>query len=328
MSVDALPGPGGRNAGGLLRLGVPLALALVLATFSVAAPGFMTLSNMVGVLVNNVALLAIVSLAMTLAVAAGGTDLSVGTAVDLGSLAFVATVVAGHPVWLGCVLGVAAGLGLGLLNALLIARLSITPFIATLGTLFIGHSLQQLATDGGNPVYVPADKQGEALATLGRGAVLGVPPSLWLVAGFALATWLVLERSRLGREVRATGSRPQVAYYSGLPVPRTLALVYAGSAGVASVAGILLSAHVNAYVPFSGNAYLLDAIGAAFIGTSVSARRRADVVGTILGVLLLGFVSNGLLLIGWTFYWQQVGTGAVIFAALVLAFAGRRGPAP
>ena len=325
MSLDTIAAPApARQAADWLRFGVPAALVAVLAFFSVAAPGFLTLSNVTGVLVNNVALAAIVSLGMTLTVASGGTDLSVGTAVDLGSLALVAAVAAGQPVWLGAVYGILAGLGLGLFNALLIARLSITPFIATLGSLFIGHSLQQLTTDGGNPVYISAARQSPALATLGHGDLLGIPLALWLVALVALGTWIALERLRFGREVRATGTQPLVAYYSGLPVSRTLGLVYLLSAGISAVAGLLLSAHVDAYVPFSGNAYLLNAIGAAFIGTSLSPRRRANVPGTLLGVLLLGFVSNGLLLIGWNFYWQQVGTGVLIFLALVLAFAGRR----
>ena len=311
----------------LLRFGIPAALVLVLVAFAITAPGFLTVSNITGVLVNNVALTAIVAIAMTLTVAVGGTDLSVGTAVDLGSLAFVTAIGAGQPVALACLYGILAGLGTGLFNAFLIARVSITPFLATLGTLFIGHSLQQLTTDGGNPVYVPTGSIPPALAFIGHGAVLGIPLSLWLVAILAVGAWLVLEHSRFGREVQAVGNQPQVAIYSGLPVRRILALIYLASAGIAAVAGILLSAHVNAYAPYSGNAYLLNSIGAAFIGTSLSRTRRANIPGTILGVLLFGFVSNGLLLVGWNFYWQQVGTGVLIFLALLLAFAGRRGPA-
>ncbi|WP_454684177.1 ABC transporter permease [Ancylobacter moscoviensis] len=308
----------------LLRFGVPLALALVLVVFSLLAPGFLTLSNIVGVLVNNVALAAIVSIAMTLTVASGGTDLSVGTAVDLGSLAFVSAIIAGQPVWIAALIGVLAGIGTGLFNALLIAGLSITPFLATLGTLFIGHSLQQLTTDGGNPVYVPTGSIPPALAFIGHGAVLGVPLALWLVAVLAIGAWLLLAKSRFGREVLAVGTEPQVALYSGLPVRAVLAFIYIASAAIASIAGILISANVNAYVPYSGNAYLLNSIGAAFIGTSLSRTRRANIPGALLGVLLLGFVSNGLLLIGWNFYWQQVGSGLLIFLALLLAFTGRR----
>jgi ribose transport system permease protein len=214
-----------------LRFGIPAALVLVLVTFSLAAPGFLTLGNITGVLVNNVALTAIVAIAMTLTVAAGGTDLSVGTAVDLGSLAFVTAIGAGQPVWLACLWGVLAGLGTGLFNAVLIAGLSITPFLATLGTLFIGHSLQQLTTDGGNPVYVRAGSIPPALAFIGHGAVLGVPLSLWLVLLLAVGTALLLGRSRFGREVLAVGVQVEVARYSGLPVRRILVLVYVASAG-------------------------------------------------------------------------------------------------
>lgn len=309
---------------GIVRLGIPITLVLVGIAFSATAPGFLTVANVTGVLVNNVALAAIVAIAMTLAVAAGGTDLSVGTAVDLSGLAFITAIGAGQPVALAALYGLLAGIGTGLFNALLIARLSITPFLATLGTLFIGHSLQQLATDGGNPVYVPPGRASAALAFVGHGSVLGVPFALWLVLILGVGTWLLLERARFGREVVAVGTQVEVAVHSGLPVRRILALVYVASAAIAALAGILLSAHVNAYVPYAGNAYLLDSIGAAFIGTSLSRNRRPNIPGTILGILLFAFVSNGLLLVGWNFYWQQVGTGVLIFVTLAFVFAGRR----
>ena len=310
-------------AADLMRFGLPAMLVLVLAVFSVLAPGFLTAANVTGVLVNSVALNAIVALAMTLAVASGGTDLSVGTAVDLGGLAFVAVVSAGQPVALAVLCGLLAGIGTGLFNALLIARLGITPFLATLGTLFIGHSLQQLATDGGNPAYVPAGRIPPALAFIGHGTCLGIPLSLGLTAFLSAGIGLLLTRTRFGREVLAVGIQAPVAVYSGLPVRRILALVYVASGAIAALSGILLSAHVNAYVPYAGNAYLLDSIGAAFIGTALSRTGRANVPGTLLGVALFGFMTNGLLLIGWNFYWQQVGTGVLILLTLILAFAGR-----
>ena len=96
------------------------------------------------------------------------------------------------------------------------------------------------------------------------------------------------------------------------------------SAVTCGVAGIILSATIKAYVPLSGNASLLDAIGATFIGTTLHSEGRPSVIGTMLGVLLLSIVTNGLWLIGWNFYWQQVGTGVLIFFVLAMSFLGRR----
>ncbi|KGS11830.1 branched-chain amino acid ABC transporter permease, partial [Pseudomonas coronafaciens] len=107
------------------------------------------------------------------------------------------------------------------------------------------------------------------------------------------------------------------------PTRRIAALVFIGSALACSVAGILLSSTVNAYVPMSGNAYLINAIGAVFIGTTLSRQGRPNIAGTLLGVLLINVIANGLLLIGWNFYWQQVATGALIFAVLTFSFASR-----
>ena len=111
----------------------------------------------------------------------------------------------------------------------------------------------------------------------------------------------------------------------GIPeceIGRLSALVYILSAIICGVAGIILSSTVKAYVPLSGNAYLLDAIGATFIGTTLHPLSRPSVFGTALGVLLLSIVTNGLLLIGWNFYWQQVASGILIFAVLAVSFLG------
>jgi ribose transport system permease protein len=130
--------------------------------------------------------------------------------------------------------------------------------------------------------------------------------------------------SIFGRRVLALGVGPAVARYSGLPVRRDVAAVMVNAALLAGVAGIILSSSVRSYAPLSGNAYLLDAIGATFLGTTFSAHGRANVAGTLLGVLLLSIVKNGLLLVGVSFYWQQVGDGALIFLVLALSFRSRR----
>ena len=301
------------------RFGLLAALLIVLVGFSLASPTFLTWANIVNVLVNNVTLLAIVSFGMTLVVGAGGIDLSVGTSIDLASLAFIALLSAGIGFVPAAVGGLLAAACVGVFNAVLISVLRITPFLATLGTLFIGESLQQLLTNGGSPIYLVETKTA-SFAFLGHGAVAGIPVPL-LIAFFCLVfVYVLINRTTFGRHLLALGAQPAVAVYSGLRNGRGRSIVYILAAVLAGITGLILSSTVRSYVPDSGNAFLLDAIGATFIGTTLSRQGRANVLGTLLGVLLLGFVKNGLLLVGLNFYWQQVGTGVLIFAVLSLSF--------
>jgi ribose transport system permease protein len=306
----------------MLRYTVVLALIAVFVFLSVQAPAFLTPSNLLNILVNNFTLLALVSLGMNLVISTGGIDLSVGTSIDIGSLVFVSLISSHHQLFvalLGAVLG-----ALPAFNAFLVAALGITPFLATLGTLFIGESVQQLATNGGQPIYLITGNLPAGFTFIGRGDLFGIPFPFYIVTVSIVAFFLLAHHTRFGRQVVAIGARAGVAWYSGVQIRRILVLVYILSAIICGVAGIILSSTVKAYVPLSGNAYLLDAIGATFIGTTLHPQSRPSVPGTALGVLLLSIVTNGLLLIGWNFYWQQVARGILIFAVLAVSFLGRR----
>jgi ribose transport system permease protein len=308
---------------GLQRFALVGALIAVIAFFAAFAPGFARPENLAQVLLNNFALLAIASLGMTLAVSLGAVDLSLGTSIDVASLVFVMLCEHHANLFVAAAGGLAAAFATGALNALLVARIGIAPFLATLGTLFIGQTVQQLATDGGQPIYLLNVTVPALFSALAHGEIAGVPVPLWIVAVLAIALHVALAHSAFGRQVTTLGAQPGVARYSGLPVPTILSAAFVVSALLYGVVGLLLSSTVKAYVPQAGNGYLMNAIGATFIGTTLSARRRPGVVGTLLGVLLLSLVANGLLLIGWNFYWQQVATGVVILVVLAISFAQR-----
>ena len=307
----------------LLRGILPLLIVVIVAFFAVAAPGFLSLGNLASLLLNNFVLLAIVAIGMTWAVAAGGIDLSVGTAVDFASLAFVVLLNGGYGLAVAIPAALLAGALVGGFNAGLIAGLGISPFLATLGTLFIGTSVQQLLSDGGQPIYIAQ----HVLPGLSTVTWLGVPLPLWLVLALATVYGVILARGRLGREILAVGTQVQLARYSGLSIRVISLKVFVASALACAVAGVVLSSTVNAYVPMSGNAFLINAIGAVFMGTTLSRDGRANIPGTLLGVLFINVIANGLLLIGWNFYWQQVATGALILLVLAFSFATRRSPA-
>ncbi|NTA13862.1 ABC transporter permease [Agrobacterium tumefaciens] len=306
------------------RFALPSALLIVFALFASLAPGFLTTTNLISVLVNNFVLLAIVSIAMTFVVASGGIDLSVGAAIDFASFAFVSLVLAGQPVAIAVLAGLAAGALVGIFNAILIAGVGISPFLATLGTLFVGRSIQQLLTNGGNPVYLPPAGVPEAFRFIGHGNLFGVSVSLIIAFAVVIAAWIILSGTRFGRVVVSSGIQASVVRYSGIRLSGNVAAVYVLAAFVAAIAGLIITSTVTVYIPSSGNAFLLNAIGAAFIGTTLDGRGRPNVPGTVLGVLLLSIVANGLLLSGLNFYWQQVGTGLLIFLVLAIGFANRK----
>ncbi len=326
VSTETAPSEASRRglASWIAQYSVLIAFVLVYVFFAASSPTFLSWGNVQNVLVNNVALLAIVALGMTLIIASGGIDLSVGAAIDMSSMVFIMLMAAGMSLGVGVLGGLAAAIGVGAVNAVLITQLRISPFLATLGVLFIGQSVQQLATDGGQPIYLVGTGAAQRFAFIGHGDLFGLPLPLWIVAVAYALVYLLLHHTRFGRYTYALGAQPGVAWYSGLRISRDTALVFVIGALLSGITGIILSSTVRSYVPLSGNAFLLDAIGATFIGTTVSSTHRPSVLGTLLGVLLLGMVRNGLLLIGWNFYWQQVGTGLLIFLVLAASFGTRR----
>lgn len=303
---------------------VIVAFVAVIVFFSIFANGFLSADNLFNLISNRVVLLAIVALGMTIVIAAGGIDLSVGVAIDLSSMVFIMMIAAGYMgLWAVCG-GLAAAFCVGLLNAFLINKLKIDAFLATLGVLFIGKSVQQLATQGGNPIYLTRAEFASPFDAITRTSVFGIPTPMIVLVVCAIVVYLAVHRSIFGRYIAALGAQPGVAWYSGVRVPLYLSAAFIACSLLSAVTGILLSSTVRSYVPFSGDAFLLDAIGATFIGTAVSSERRPSVMGTLLGVLLLAVMRNGLLLIGWNFFWQQVGIGVLVFLVLGLSFGLRK----
>lgn len=324
MSTETMTAKRRFGLEGLADYAVYFAFGLLLLFFTIFAPGFLDPNNLFNLVSNKVVLLAIVTLGMTIVIAAGGIDLSVGVAIDLSSMAFIMLIQAGYPGAIAVCGGLLVAAGVGVVNAFLINKLKIDPFLATLGVLFIGKSAQQLATQGGTPIYLTRAEYAPTFDAITRTSLAGIPTPIILMLLCALAVYLALHRSVFGRYVAALGATPGVAWYSGIRVPRQLSLVFIACSVLCGVTGILLSSTVRSYVPLAGDAFLLDAIGATFIGTAISAERRPSVLGSLLGVFLLAIMRNGLLLIGWNFFWQQVGIGLLVFGVLAISFGLRK----
>ncbi|ASY77826.1 ABC transporter permease [Pectobacterium polaris] len=319
-SLAAQPAlPGGRlGLSFFIRYGFLVILLAFLVFFSLQNPIFLTLGNGANLLQGSAVLL-IVALAMTLVVTAGGIDLSVGVALDFGAaFALVALKVYGLP-WQAAVLAALAGGALiGLLNAVLIIHCRIKPFLATLGTWFIGSSIERIYTEGGGPIaYRRMAPQYHELAV---GDLWGIPVPIVIVAVLLLAYYLLFERTIAGKRIHAMGLNAPAALIAGVNVRRTMFWLLIVTSVTCAIGGVVLSANLRQFTPLAGQAYLMDAIAAVFIGTAFHAQGRPNVAGTLIGVLFLGMIANGLNLMGLNFIVKDALSGVILVLALALSF--------
>ncbi|WP_233982352.1 ABC transporter permease [Pectobacterium versatile] len=319
-SLAAQPAlPGGRlGLSFFIRYGFLVILLAFLVFFSLQNPIFLTLGNW-GNLLQGSAVLLIVALAMTLVVTAGGIDLSVGVALDFGAaFALVALKVYGLP-WQAAVLAALAGGALvGLVNAVLIIHCRIKPFLATLGTWFIGSSIERIYTEGGGPIaYRRIAPQYHELAV---GDLWGIPVPIVIVAVLWFAYYLLFERTIAGKRIHAMGLNAPAALIAGVNVRRTMFWLLIVTSVTCAIGGVVLSANLRQFTPLAGQAYLMDAIAAVFIGTAFHAQGRPNVAGTLIGVLFLGMIANGLNLMGLNFIVKDALSGVILVLALALSF--------
>lgn len=293
--------------------GIFLALILVCALFSSMTSRFLTPTN-ISVILNQVSVNAILAFGVTFVIIAGGIDLS------LGSLVAVCGVVVAllsqnneYALWLAILGTLVVGIALGALNGIIVVLTKVPPFIVTLGTMTIGRGVALILSKGR-----PISDLNESLNFLGNGDLLGIPiPIIFLVLSYATCH-ILLAKTIFGRYVKAIGGNEMASFVAGVRVNRIKLYVYMISGLFAALAGILLTARINTGQPNAGLGFELDAIAAVIIGGTSTRGGKGTITGTLLGVLFIGVINNGLDLINVSAYWQQVIMGGIIILAVVL----------
>ncbi len=302
-----------RQRQSILSTFIPLAILWIALT--IASPHFLTSDNILNVLLNA-APLSLIAGGMTLALIAAEIDLSVGSVVALiGSLSAL-LMVNYHVPWFAAMLAAfAAGALVGIINGWFATRLGMPSFVATLAMLGIARGVALLITQGQAIYGLPS-----IFNVMGQGDVGPIPIPVIIAAGVLLVLHLVLTQTKFGLNVYAVGGNPEAARLSGVNVPGVKMAVLILSALLASLSGLILAARLDAGSGTVGGDLLLDAIAAVVIGGTSLLGGTGRVTGTILGVLLIASIRNGLVLLNVSAFWQQVAIGALILLAVSLDY--------
>jgi ribose transport system permease protein len=307
----------------LLRpeLALPLVTAGLMLYLSFASPYFLTEKNLLNI-TEALALLGIAAAFATIVVVSGGIDLTPTVIFVNSGIVCYWALKHGVPIPLTILLGIAVGGAIGLINGLLIAIGKLNPFIVTLGTNFVFTGVAFVVTDG-DAVIVDND----AFNKIGNADLIGNLPTVTviMVLAFVLA-FCILRFTRFGMHVFAIGGDENAARLSGVPVTRVKTLVYVVAGLAAGAAGVLLVSASGSAAPFLANGQndLLTILAAVIIGGTALEGGRGTVVGTLVGIWLLGIISNGLVLQNISSFWQPVVVGTILLVAIVLDEVRRR----
>ena len=315
-----------------------LALLVVIVVFSILSPNYLTVDNLL-TMSSHVAVYALLAIGMLMVILNGGIDLSVGSTLGLSG------VIAGFlmqgiridafrvylfpSVWVVTIVGCLVGALIGLVNGILVARFKVASFVATLGMLYVVRGIALLKTNGLTYNKLGGDPRlgNTGFDWLGFNKLFGVPIGVLVMITVALLGSVLLNRTVFGRWLYASGGNERAAELSGVPVKKVKIRVYVASGVCASIAGLILSSELTSASPTAGNSYELTAIAAVVIGGAALTGGRGNIRGTLLGAFVIGFLSDGLVIIGVSAYWQTVFTGAVIVLAVLLnavQYKGRR----
>jgi erythritol transport system permease protein len=318
------------NIGRLLLEGrAYFALITIIIVFSLMSPNYLTVNNLL-IMSSHVAIFGLLAIGMLLVILNGGIDLSVGSTLGLSGV-FAGYLMQGvqvdamgvilyPPVWVVALLTCMLGAAIGIINGVLIAHFRVPPFVATLGTLYVARGAALLMTDGltFNKLAGAEELGNTGFDWLGFNRLAGIPISVIIMVAVAILCGIMLSRTAFGRWLYASGGNERAAELSGIPTKRVKIVVYMLSGICAAIAGLVLSSQLTSAGPTAGTTYELTAIAAVVIGGAALTGGRGNVRGTLLGAFVIGFLSDGLVIIGVSAYWQTVFTGAVIVLAVLL----------
>ena len=316
------------SGSGLHKLSALLTLILLVFVFSFTSPAFLTVNNGLTILLQT-SVIGLLAIGMTMVIITGGIDLSVGSVLALSGVITGLVIKAGLPVVPAMGLGVLTGALCGAVNGLVITKMRITPFVATLGMMMIARGIALQLTGA-----APISRLGDAFGVLGNGSFFrivemqengfpkvifaGIPYPAVLLIVIAFLGAFILQRRQIGRHIFSVGSNEEAARLSGVNVTRTKVFAYTASGALAGLAGMVLMTRLVTVQPNEGVMYELDAIAASVIGGASLMGGVGSISGSMIGAFIIGVLRNGLNMAGTSAFVQQIIIGIVVIGAVYI----------
>lgn len=303
------------------KFGALIVLGLLIIVFTIISPDFfLTWSNLVQIL-NQSALAALVACGLTMVLASNQFDLSVGNTASLAGVTVALLMIHGVPIVIAIIISILVGVVIGFINAFLVTRLGVNALVATLGVGSVAVGANYFITGG---AVEPFASQAPQFTLISIGDWLGVPRNVYYMVFITAILWVVLNRTDLGRNIRAIGGNAEAARLSGVGVKGTTTAAFVICSVCAAITGILLASVVGSGQPTGGDGYTLSAFAAAFLGTAVLREGQFHIIGTLVGVITVSVGFNGLALAGVPSYAEFLFQGVVLIAAVSFSTVARK----
>lgn len=293
-----------------------IALLTLIVVVSFLNPNFFSVDNLLNIL-RQTSVNAIIAIGMTFVILIAGIDLSVGSVLALTGALAATLVGLEFPISVVVLLVLIFGCIIGLLNGALVAFGKVQAFMATLITMLLLRGITMIYM-GGRPISTGFSDNADIFSEIGTGVWLGIPVPVWLMVILFALGWFLLTQTRIGRYIYALGGNESATALSGINVNKVKLFVFAVSGMLAALAGMIVTSRLGSAQPTAGTGYELDAIAAVVVGGTSLMGGKGRIIGTLIGALIIGFLSNALNLLDVDSYYQLVAKAIVILLAVVL----------
>lgn len=301
----------------LPQISQPIVVLLILVVLlSILSPNFLTVNNLMNVM-RQVSINGMIAGGLTLVILTGGIDLSVGSILAYSGAIMALLMSMELPFPVALLAGLGIGLLFGLINGAIITRFNVQPFIATLVTMMFLRGATLVLTQG-TPIGIPRDSAPALFEFLGRGNVLKVPVPMILTIILYVILSYFLNQTKFGRHLYAVGGNEKAASLSGINTKRTKTIAYMVSGLTSFLAALVVTSRLSSAQPTAGEGYELDAIAAVVLGGTSMAGGQGNMLGTFIGVLIIGVLNNALNLMNVQSYYQQIAKALIILIAVLL----------
>lgn len=305
-----------------MNFGILMGLVILCAGLTIMTDKFATVTNFFNV-VRQITINLYLACGMTFVILLGGIDLSVGSVIAVTGCVSAGMITwVGLPVPVGILIGIVCGTLVGALNGLIVSRTTIPAFIVTLANMNIGRGIARIYTHAQTIAVLD-----DSYTFWGMGSILGLPIQLYLIIAVVIAASFILNRTQLGRHIYATGGNKMASEYSGINVKMVTFFVFAFSGFLASLAGVLTVGRTFTATMIMGDGAEMDAIAAVVLGGTSMSGGKGSISGTVIGVIVIGILKNGMNLLGIDSSWQYVVQGIVILIAVYIDYIKSEGSA-